>query len=110
MTLKSAMLKMTVLALTIGSGEAVLAKSPAQSDKVLNIAFEAPDDGFDMVKTYNFYSGSIAEAIFEPLLRYDYLARPATLTPNTRSEEHTSELQSRENLVCRLLLEKKTNL
>src|SRR5690606_34238580 len=26
---------------------------------------------------------------------------------NTRSEEHTSELQSRENLVCRLLLDKK---
>src|SRR5207302_10714406 len=28
---------------------------------------------------------------------------------STRSEEHTSELQSRENLVCRLLLEKKNN-
>src|SRR5690606_30905483 len=32
-----------------------------------------------------------------------------TISPNTpilvRSEEHTSELQSRENLVCRLLLE-----
>src|SRR5690606_39913474 len=27
--------------------------------------------------------------------------------PPLRSEEHTSELQSRENLVCRLLLEKK---
>src|SRR5436309_12158826 len=27
--------------------------------------------------------------------------------PGERSEEHTSELQSRENLVCRLLLEKK---
>src|SRR5690606_40937294 len=27
--------------------------------------------------------------------------------PTSRSEEHTSELQSRENLVCRLLLEKK---
>src|SRR5690606_41381804 len=26
--------------------------------------------------------------------------------PRARSEEHTSELQSRENLVCRLLLEK----
>src|SRR5690606_41515602 len=26
---------------------------------------------------------------------------------SSRSEEHTSELQSRENLVCRLLLEKK---
>src|SRR5690606_41389500 len=28
-------------------------------------------------------------------------------TADLRSEEHTSELQSRENLVCRLLLEKK---
>src|SRR5690606_39557696 len=30
--------------------------------------------------------------------------------PAFRSEEHTSELQSRENLVCRLLLEKKKKL
>src|SRR5690606_40021748 len=30
-----------------------------------------------------------------------------TLMQDIRSEEHTSELQSRENLVCRLLLEKK---
>src|SRR5690606_42056127 len=29
------------------------------------------------------------------------------LAGTARSEEHTSELQSRENLVCRLLLEKK---
>src|SRR5690606_39710020 len=29
---------------------------------------------------------------------------------DNRSEEHTSELQSRENLVCRLLLEKKKNI
>src|SRR5690242_20771029 len=29
--------------------------------------------------------------------------------PGTRSEEHTSELQSHVNLVCRLLLEKKNN-
>src|SRR3712207_8692517 len=29
--------------------------------------------------------------------------------PPPRSEEHTSELQSRQYLVCRLLLEKKTN-
>src|SRR6266511_6142853 len=34
--------------------------------------------------------------------------RPRTGKPRPRrSEEHTSELQSRENLVCRLLLEKK---
>src|SRR2546422_4762873 len=30
--------------------------------------------------------------------------------PGDRSEEHTSELQSRLHLVCRLLLEKKRNL
>src|SRR5438874_9479614 len=30
-------------------------------------------------------------------------------SPFTRSEEHTSELQSRRDLVCRLLLEKKKN-
>src|SRR3712207_7256448 len=33
--------------------------------------------------------------------------RRAATTASTRSEEHTSELQSRQYLVCRLLLEKK---
>src|SRR2546430_8681450 len=34
-------------------------------------------------------------------------AAAASLTGAVRSEEHTSELQSQSNLVCRLLLEKK---
>src|SRR5690349_23896826 len=34
-------------------------------------------------------------------------ARCAASPPQRRSEEHTSELQSRRELVCRLLLEKK---
>src|SRR5437588_4822501 len=34
-------------------------------------------------------------------------ARPAVRRTGTRSEEHTSELQSHSDLVCRLLLEKK---
>src|SRR5690606_40261874 len=37
---------------------------------------------------------------------YLFVEHPALEGPE-RSEEHTSELQSRENLVCRLLLEKK---
>src|SRR2546430_11758519 len=37
---------------------------------------------------------------------FEYLAEPENLP---RSEEHTSELQSQSNLVCRLLLEKKKN-
>src|SRR5438270_1976678 len=35
------------------------------------------------------------------------LTRPRKIVFASRSEEHTSELQSQSNLVCRLLLEKK---
>src|SRR2546430_6479199 len=38
------------------------------------------------------------------------LAQPAYAVAVPRSEEHTSELQSQSNLVCRLLLEKKKNI
>src|SRR5690606_40329011 len=36
-----------------------------------------------------------------------FVSRSSDWMSGRRSEEHTSELQSRENLVCRLLLEKK---
>src|SRR5690606_42133440 len=48
-------------------------------------------------------AGGIASASM-PALRASTRSRRTRV----RSEEHTSELQSRENLVCRLLLEKKT--
>src|SRR5436309_10765331 len=38
------------------------------------------------------------------------ITRQEAWTTRDRSEEHTSELQSRENLVCRLLLEKKKGM
>src|SRR5260370_39387985 len=44
--------------------------------------------------------------VLEPLRGSCSIARP-TDPPRSRSEEHTSELQSHLNLVCRLLLEKK---
>src|SRR2546428_10196047 len=37
-------------------------------------------------------------------------AQPRPQPGRRRSEEHTSELQSRSDLVCRLLLEKKKNI
>src|SRR5436309_10912235 len=47
-------------------------------------------------------------ASLDALGAYRGLIEEATvLHQEQRSEEHTSELQSRENLVCRLLLEKK---
>src|SRR5437868_7339643 len=47
---------------------------------------------------------SVANALFGPDQQPDALERAPG---QARSEEHTSELQSRFDLVCRLLLEKK---
>src|SRR5438874_8335633 len=43
----------------------------------------------------------------EPCQRDELGAGPSRYRSSSRSEEHTSELQSRRDLVCRLLLEKK---
>src|SRR3989449_3860901 len=70
---------------------------------------------FDLSGFYRMAKGDpVLAALVEPL----YGMRP-TLAPtplemlvgsiSARSEEHTSELQSRLHLVCRLLLEKKKN-
>src|SRR5690606_41243347 len=50
-----------------------------------------------------------AQAHVDALADHDQhlLVQAFVIQVSPRSEEHTSELQSRENLVCRLLLEKK---
>src|SRR3712207_6929768 len=45
-----------------------------------------------------------------PIARISQSALTCTPRRAVRSEEHTSELQSRQYLVCRLLLEKKKNV
>src|SRR5690606_19769873 len=50
---------------------------------------------------------STGDAEGEVLERRDVAVTRADIEALLRSEEHTSELQSRENLVCRLLLETK---
>src|SRR5690606_40638416 len=57
--------------------------------------------GYDTIK-YEQVAGKGAKQILFSQVALDDATRYAA-----RSEEHTSELQSRENLVCRLLLEKK---
>src|SRR3712207_8945105 len=42
-------------------------------------------------------------------VQFSLYGRPGPPLDRVRSEEHTSELQSRQYLVCRLLLEKKKN-
>src|SRR2546430_8333478 len=48
-----------------------------------------------------------AEGAHEEVIGERVFARPLPEFHARRSEEHTSELQSQSNLVCRLLLEKK---
>src|SRR3712207_8824795 len=53
----------------------------------------------------------IVVAILAGLIFFGGTKRIASVTEKVvRSEEHTSELQSRQYLVCRLLLEKKKNI
>src|SRR5258708_29449921 len=51
-----------------------------------------------------------AEQLLPWLERTEIQPGPAVLARPSRSEEHTSELQSPDHLVCRLLLEKKKSL
>ena len=55
----------------------------ADASKVLRIAFPTAATGFDPVRVSDLYSNEVNEAIFERLLTYDYLARPAKLVPGT---------------------------
>jgi ABC-type transport system substrate-binding protein len=58
------------------------AAAGSASPKTLRVTFQAAESGFDPVKVSDYYSGTIIEQIFDPLLTYDYLARPARLVPN----------------------------
>src|SRR3712207_7248805 len=49
----------------------------------------------------------VGDLLAQLLARLLRLLAQGRLRPRQRSEEHTSELQSRQYLVCRLLLEKK---
>jgi ABC-type transport system substrate-binding protein len=53
----------------------------ADLNKVLRVAFPTQETGFDPVRVSDLYSNTVNEAIFDRLLTYDYLARPAKLVP-----------------------------
>jgi len=62
----------------------IAASAPAADPaKVLRISFPVAETGFDPVRVSDLYSNIVNEAIFERLLTYDYLARPAKLVPMT---------------------------
>ncbi|MEO8136312.1 MAG: ABC transporter substrate-binding protein, partial [Betaproteobacteria bacterium] len=53
----------------------------ADMGKTLRITFQVAETGFDPVKIHDYYSGTVIEAVYDTLLTYDYLARPAKLVP-----------------------------
>ncbi len=69
--------------LAFGLGQGACAKSPANPEKVLHTVFSAQETGFDPAVASDLYSSQIIRSIHEPLLTYDYLARPAKLVPET---------------------------
>src|SRR2546422_6329572 len=73
---------------------------------LLKVAIETSPETIVIMMTGNPSVASSVEAL--RLGAWDYLPKPFSATHfQIRSEEHTSELQSRLHLVCRLLLEKK---
>jgi ABC-type transport system substrate-binding protein len=72
-----AMAAMVALVLAVRVAEA------ADMNKVLRISFNAGETGFDPIRVTDLYSNAVTEQIYEPLLTYDYLARPARLVPMT---------------------------
>ena len=67
--------------------------APAQN-KILRITFQAGETGFDPVRTHDYYSGHILEAVFDTLLTYDYLARPAKLVPSAAAAPSSFAMSS----------------
>jgi len=55
----------------------------ADFNKTLRVAIQSPETGFDPQAMNDLYSAFVARVIFDPLYRYDYLARPFKIVPNT---------------------------
>ena len=55
----------------------------ADPNKVLRTVFPVAETGFDPAGVQDLYSATIEQMLFETLLTYDYLARPAKLVPLT---------------------------
>jgi len=65
---------------------AASAASPAHAEKVFRYAFLIAETGFDPAQISDLYSTYLVDNIFDTPLKYDYLARPSKLVPNTLSE------------------------
>jgi len=75
--------RIALCALAICALSASASTRAADPAKVLRIALPRAETGFDPAQASEIYSGAVIAAIMEPLLTFDYLARPAKLVPLT---------------------------
>jgi oligopeptide transport system substrate-binding protein len=75
------MLRWLGAVLLLGLAPLPCASAAADPDKVLRIAFDSAETGFDPARVSDLHSEIVNGAIFETLLTYDWLARPAKLVP-----------------------------
>ena len=54
----------------------------ADMNKTLRVSFSIAETGFDPAPVGDIYSTYVNRAIFDPLYKYDYLARPYRIVPN----------------------------
>ena len=73
------------LAVAFALALAAAAPAHAQADagKVLRAAFPVAETGFDPQAAGDIYSNAVNRVIFDTLYKYDHLARPMKLVPNT---------------------------
>src|SRR3712207_7576116 len=96
----------------IDSKICVTAQHREMLDQVLDLFSIKPDFDLNIMKNKQTLT-SITTGVLEGLKDIFEQEKPDLILVHgdtTRSEEHTSELQSRQYIVCRLLLEKKTQL
>ena len=71
--------------LVLGCFGAGLPVAAADLSKTLHVLIPNGEAGIDPATASDANTGSLTENIFDPLLHYDYLARPVKLQPNTVS-------------------------
>jgi ABC-type transport system substrate-binding protein len=75
-----------LLRVVVACGVAAVATAfahAADPNKVLRFAFPFAESTFDPVAYQDGYSGMVVDQILDPMMRYDYLARPVKLVSNT---------------------------
>jgi oligopeptide transport system substrate-binding protein len=72
-----------LLGVAVALATSASVRAQADPNKVLRAVFPTAETGFDPQAAGDIYSNAVNRVIFDALYRYDHLARPLKLVPNT---------------------------